>query len=133
MNKVVQIDITPVSVSSVKNGSVDVMVKCDFLGRVVCRVGKLADENYEAEIWYIENQDQRETFTSAEFKSFEFGLVKACILLAHRCYTSQNDWVVVGHEQDYDILMHKKSICKEAVEEFSSLRIRFPIFGEYTN
>lgn len=125
-------DVKPVAVVSVNDGSVDVIVQCEKVGTVFCRVLRIGLEEYEATIWRMDDYSPLLDFTKNGLEAFQTGVHKICLGMVSDCYFRPDNWVVVEHQPEYDVLRKKENMSKEELS-LGALKVRFPLFNDFGN
>lgn len=130
-NKGQGMNISLVGISSGHRGRVDVVVRCDLLGHVICSVEIHNDSKFKCSIWEIENPNEFYSLGESIKEGFDSALGLMVSVAVNNCATYPEHWVVTDLETDYDFLIPKDLLDKEALALYERLNLkpRYPLFG----
>lgn len=125
--------VRPVAVFSKADGTVDVMFDCDLIGQVFVRVAKDKNGKFDSDIVETGETNWGAVGPFGSYVSAKVNLRQAGIKAVKHCLELSNEWVIVGQEDEFDILALKRNLPADKLQESSSYKTRFPLFKSSAN
>lgn len=125
------IDMSLVGITSTKTGQVHVIIVCSLLGHIIGQVEILSDSKFKYGIWKVENLKEFEALESSMMEALLQALKRIVESSVNHCMANPDHWLITELETNYDFLVAKATLDKEALElyEGMNLKPRYPLFG----